>query len=135
MEPQGKKEALRIPQNLLEKLLPSSHASVQELLAHKFPYQRPSANRTDAAAYLTEEAPTCPEGDVTTLAMPPVSVIQAIVHAVRGPGPGFKYKAISCAHIPGNKNTYPLWILTTRPSSDHFGSGKLHAGILSETMA
>ncbi|KAJ7842627.1 hypothetical protein B0H14DRAFT_3139857 [Mycena olivaceomarginata] len=64
MEPKGRAEVLKIPQNLLEKLLPSSHASVQELLAHKIPYHRPSAARTDAAAYLVEDAPTCPKVDV-----------------------------------------------------------------------
>ncbi|KAJ7878390.1 hypothetical protein B0H14DRAFT_2711753 [Mycena olivaceomarginata] len=112
MEPQGRLELLKIPQSLLEKLLPSSHASIQELLAHKIPYQRPSAARSDAAAYLKEEAPTHPEADVTTLAMPPASVIQAIIEALRAPLSGVKYMAVSCAHIPGSRNTYPPWIVS-----------------------
>jgi hypothetical protein len=37
MEPKGRAEVLKIPENLLEKLLQSSHALVQELLAHKIP--------------------------------------------------------------------------------------------------
>ncbi|KAJ7819860.1 hypothetical protein B0H14DRAFT_3736749 [Mycena olivaceomarginata] len=67
--------------------------SIQELLAHKIPYQRPSAARSDAAAYLKEEAPTHPEADVTTLAMPPTSVIQAIIEALWAPLSGVKYMA------------------------------------------
>ncbi|KAF8181207.1 hypothetical protein K438DRAFT_1768042 [Mycena galopus ATCC 62051] len=112
MEPKDTGEVFRIPKNLLEKLLPSSNALVQDLLAHKFLYQYPSTNRMDATAYLTEDALTCPRVDATTLAMPPASVIKAILGAVHKPALGVKYMAISCAHIPGNKDTYPLWILT-----------------------
>jgi hypothetical protein len=61
---------------------------------------------------LKEEAPTHPEADVTTLAMPPASVIQAIIEAMQAPLSGVKYMAVSCAHIPGSRNTYPLWIVS-----------------------
>ncbi|KAF8145735.1 hypothetical protein K438DRAFT_1871338, partial [Mycena galopus ATCC 62051] len=44
--------------------------------------------------------------------MPPAPIIKAIIKALRRPRPGVKYTALSCAHIPGNRNTYPLWMLT-----------------------
>ncbi|KAJ7686423.1 hypothetical protein B0H14DRAFT_2654310 [Mycena olivaceomarginata] len=51
--PQETRELLKSPDNLLEKHFPSSQASVQELLVHKIPYQRPSAHKMEATAYLT----------------------------------------------------------------------------------
>jgi hypothetical protein len=35
-----KAKLAEIPPNLVEKLFPSSHGTVQELRAHKIPYQR-----------------------------------------------------------------------------------------------
>ncbi|KAK7034269.1 hypothetical protein R3P38DRAFT_2519179 [Favolaschia claudopus] len=111
MLPQETQELLKIPQKLLEQLFPSSTASIQDLLAHKIPYQRPSAHQTQSSAYLHKRAPTRPEVDPTGLATPPPSVILEIIEALQL-SPEEKYTSIACAHIPGNHETYPLWILS-----------------------
>ncbi|KAF8144091.1 hypothetical protein K438DRAFT_2102869 [Mycena galopus ATCC 62051] len=101
-----------IPVNWMEKLLPSLHGSIQELLAHKMPYQRPSARETAAIVYLTADLPSSPDFDPTTLAMPPTSVIREIVLALRSAPPAMIYRSILCAHIPGKQDTYPLWVVS-----------------------
>ncbi|KAJ6491004.1 hypothetical protein C8R45DRAFT_1137955 [Mycena sanguinolenta] len=112
MELHEKVKLVEIPADLLEKLFPSSHGSVQELRAHKIPYQRPSAHETAAMAYLTENVPSSIDVDPTTLPMPPTSVIGEIVQALRHAPLGVIYRSIRCAHIPGKQDTYPLWIIS-----------------------
>lgn len=112
MGPQEKAKLVEIPANWVEKLLPNSRGSVQELLAHKMPYQRPSANETAAMAYLAADLPSSPEFDPTTLAMPPTSVIREIALTLRSAPPAMIYRSIRCAHIPGKQDTYPLWVVS-----------------------
>jgi hypothetical protein len=57
MGSQEKAELVEIPPNWVEKLFPNSRGSVQELRAHKTPYQRPSAHETAALAYLRRTFP------------------------------------------------------------------------------
>ncbi|KAJ7664788.1 hypothetical protein B0H14DRAFT_3539719 [Mycena olivaceomarginata] len=73
---------------------------------------RPSAHETAVMAYLRADVPTSSDIDPTTLPMPPTSVIREIVQALRHASPAVIYRSIRCAHIPGKKDTYPLWIIS-----------------------
>jgi hypothetical protein len=112
MRPREKHELLKIPENLLEKILPSLQATLQELLAHKIPYRCLSAHRVEATAYLMGRMPTCSNVNPTTLSIPPTMtwVIHNIVKAVCQPPPGVEHMSICYAHIPGNCDTYLICI-------------------------
>ncbi|KAK7016497.1 hypothetical protein R3P38DRAFT_2542053, partial [Favolaschia claudopus] len=108
MLPPEAQELLKIPENQLERLFPSSNALVQDLLAHKIPYERPSAHTTETSQYLSKDSPTCSNFDPTSLTAPPPALVQSLVKALRIED---QYGSVCCAHIPGHRERYPLWIV------------------------
>ncbi|KAK6996843.1 hypothetical protein R3P38DRAFT_3626103 [Favolaschia claudopus] len=108
MLPREAQELLKIPENQLERLFPSSNALVQDLLAHKIPYERPSAHTTETSQYLSKDSPTCSDFDPTSLTAPPPALVHSLVEALRIED---QYGSVCCAHIPGHRERYPLWIV------------------------
>ncbi|KAF7334113.1 DDE-1 domain-containing protein [Mycena venus] len=97
------KELLQIPDNVLKKIFPSSGACVRDFLAHKLPGERTSSFFIH---------PDTLDFDPICLQTPPVSVIRALANAIADSKVPSGTCSIACPHLPGNRNTYPLYLLS-----------------------
>ncbi|KAJ7050612.1 hypothetical protein C8F01DRAFT_1344185 [Mycena amicta] len=103
---------LRLPQAFTERLFPDNRASVKDFLAFPLPAQRASTHFTDAESYLVSSPPTHADIDISTLTMPPDAVLRTLMVALAAADESDAYDSVACPHIPGNKSTYPLYLVS-----------------------
>ncbi|KAJ7301085.1 hypothetical protein DFH08DRAFT_827863 [Mycena albidolilacea] len=109
-----RKEHLQIPRELLEKIFLSNGAHVRDFLAHKLPRERASSFFIHPEQYFSNKQPSSLDFDPTRLQTPPASVIRALANTITDSKGSAETHSNACPHIPGNHNTYPLWLSTVQ---------------------